>query len=197
MRIQFKLDKSAPQGRKLKYSDSLQRNPCSHWTKISQYGGGSLLVPAWERQSGRWPAHNIGPSKKQRTINSAFAACNGYQRSPSVPFTLVSIPDITHKKSKFYESLGFSDTLKFVYAALFPEDFSRFWSTLVNLRDIHKSLICTEQGGSICLGFGPLIFWKTQELENFRVQIEEQLSPFALLGIWLQIYYFWECLHCK
>ena len=88
-------------------------------------------------------------------------------------------------------------TLKFVYAALFPEDFSRFWSTLVNLRDIHKSLICTEQGGSICLGFGPLIFWKTQELENFRVQIEEQLSPFILLGIWLQIYYFWECLHCK
>ena len=141
------------------------------------------------------------PQKKQRTINSACAACNGYQRSPSVPCTLVSIPDITHKKSKFYESLGFSDTywqtLKFVYAALFPEDFSRFWSTLVNLRDIHKSLICTEQGGSICLGFGPLIFWKTQELENFRVQIEEQLSPFALLGIWLQIYYFWECLHCK
>ena len=49
MRIQFKLDKSAPQGRKLKYSDSLQRNPCSHWTKISQYGGG-VGGPSWSQR---------------------------------------------------------------------------------------------------------------------------------------------------
>ena len=92
------------------------------------------------------------------------------QRSASVPCTLVSIPDITQKKSHFYESVGFGDTcrqiLKFSYAALFPEDSSRFGSVLGNLWTLHKSLKCTKQGCSICLGFGPLIFWKNTRDEE-------------------------------
>ena len=77
MRIQLKINKSAPQGRKYKlYSDSLQGHPCSHWSKISQYGGGgggSLLVPAWERQNGRWPAWETCPmSVPKNPLNRFF-----------------------------------------------------------------------------------------------------------------------------
>ena len=131
MRIQFKLDKSAPQGRKLKYTVIHCKGilaPIGQKYPI-MVGGPSWSQRGKDKAEGGRRIISV-PQKKQRTINSAFAACNGYQRSPSVPCTLVSIPDITHKKSKFYESLGFSDTRNFFMPRCFPRISAGFGARL-------------------------------------------------------------------
>ena len=64
MRIQCKFDISAPQGRKLKYTVIHCKGilaPIGQKYPSMVGGGGSLLVPAWERQNGRWPAWETCP----------------------------------------------------------------------------------------------------------------------------------------